>query len=123
MADYSIKIFGVLSKELEYKFKHVLNLPIKKNEFIFFCDYSSYDIPIGFVFTKIRNDKTNQIFDNYKLRLMKVTQEHVIEYDMIPKGHKTLCKFENVDDKLIEPLKNLPSILSWEETENSVTLL
>ncbi|MGN6402137.1 MAG: hypothetical protein ACTHMD_16885 [Flavisolibacter sp.] len=121
MQDIKLDIVGVLSEEKNDEFKNPLQLPVKDDEVVLFCDYSNFDIPIGYKFCKIEDRRTGQIYHETVLHLKNVTQEFASVFDKVPKGFKTICKFKITGAKP-ELIFKLPHITDWYESESSLQL-
>lgn len=121
MKKVSVKVVGIVSANLIIKFKSALSIPdgVKSNEIILFCDYSEFDIPIGYLFRKI--NVSNSYLD-CNIFLKQVTQEFGVPYDSIPKGHKTICKFDLINHVIPDFQNILPVINDWYESEHYIFL-
>ena len=107
-----LKVVGALWDKLYPKFDKVLDcMNAGNNEIILFCDYSEFDIPIGHNFTRIEND-TGDVYSGV-VTLMKVTDGFSLLYESIPKGFKTICKFEVADINQLSRIKKLPIVSDW----------
>src|SRR5688572_32402570 len=104
-----LKILGKAEKNVCELFSEVMsdnrNL---ENEIILFCDYSGFDIPVGYVFKKIIDANSNEF--SGELILKSVSQQFARPFDMVPMGWKTICKFEIKDIFLLEILNSLESL-------------
>jgi|GEM_PF-4536851 hypothetical protein len=108
----SLTILGRLERELSDKFfrKYALE---EKNNCILFCDYSSFDIDRFSKFTRVcKGNRSNIIYEG-QITLIKILQEQLLEYDYIPKGHKTLCCFKFHEDQLPKFVFDIPSARGW----------
>lgn len=89
----------------------------------FFCSYSEYEIPIGFVFTGLRNCKTG-LTVKIKAKLVDVTQQWGLSMDVIPIGFKTISRIEFEDAESVNAVKKqMPIIDSWENTDFKFELI
>ena len=114
-----LRIVGVFSKELFHSFKGVFdNSDISNNEWILFCGYSDFDVPLEYTFNSILNDKEEVIFKG-QIILKKVTQQWAEYFDMIPHGYKTICKFE-FKEGIPDAVKKLPVVKSWFESNQYI---
>ncbi|WP_429047370.1 hypothetical protein [Chitinophaga sp. W3I9] len=106
MEKLRIKIIGKLKKELEDNFVEALDChELKSNQIIFFCDYSEFDIPVGYCFTEVvRSDNT---ILNCKVLLVNISQQFFKPFDEIPHGWKTISKFEFVDGVIPDEVQRL----------------
>ena len=93
MEDIKVKVLGRLSNKVLGLYKGVLD--VKENDVVLFCDYSEFDIPVGYCFTRVV--KSDNTILNCKVLLKKVSQQFLKPFDEIPHGWKTICKFEFVD--------------------------
>lgn len=108
-----LEIVGRCNTNIRYKFNHILyENSISENQEILFCDFSEYDIPIGFCFSSILNDNNQQVYKG-KIILCKVSQEFALNFDLIPKGYKTICTFEFTDVKTPSIINKLPKLNDW----------
>lgn len=50
-----LNVRGIMKKDLQKKYAHIVDYQKNKNEAILFCEYSEFDIPIGHatIWTKI----------------------------------------------------------------------
>jgi hypothetical protein len=121
MVKESIKVVGILPEHLYNKFSSIFDPWDKKKAMILFCDYSEYDILAEHIFNEIiaREKAPNSIVS--KILLKKISQEFFRKYDMIPKGHKTICLFEFLDGQIPEIIYKLPVMDGWHQT-NEVSL-
>ena len=115
-----IKVVGILTKNAVYKLSNIFKKINAQNELVLFCMYSEFDIPTGHIFNEIISTDTTT--DNYKsrIKLKKVSQEFGIEYDQIPKGHKTICQFEFLDGSIPDIIYQLPTIDGWFQSDKSL---
>src|SRR6476620_9901797 len=88
------------------------------NEVILFVDFSEFDIPLGHIFSTARDVVTGLNY-NCEIVLKSVSQQFVKEFDAIPHGWKTICKFEIIDDAVFNIIRELPEIESWYDSTNS----
>ncbi len=88
------------------------NESVGRNEVILFCDYSGFDIPIGYVFKEVLDLKTHTKTP-CKIKLSSVTQGIGVQFPSIPKGYKTLCVFKFLNPDKPRFVLNLPKIDSW----------
>lgn len=113
MEKVQLRIMGRPSKGIIDKFKKALDSDVKQGSgIILFCDYSNYDVPIGQIFNVVKDLGGNVLYSG-AISLKKVTQEFLISYDFIPKGHKTICLFEVMDNSIKEILSIIPPIDDW----------
>jgi hypothetical protein len=111
-----LKIVGVLSRKWFPKFNKSLSLDkFAKNEVVLFCDFSSFDIPLGFRFKSIRSPTNVELFRG-DIELTAISQAFAINFDYIPKGHKTLCKFR-FNDQLPLAVSSFPIVEDWYELD------
>ncbi|MFT4155700.1 hypothetical protein [Parafilimonas sp.] len=115
MQKSKLKIVGIASDDLMRKHKIFYSKAITPNEILLFCDYSSIDIPIGYEFNFIENSDWTVLFSG-TIRLKEITQEFMLPYDQIPKGHKSICKFEFINTNVPKLLLDLPTISDWYES-------
>jgi len=106
MEQKKIIIKGRVNKKLN---SNLLNIFNKCNDcFIFFIDYSNYNIPINSIFTKcIIND--NPYVINWTLIL--ITNQNFFQLDSIEEGYKTICGFK-INSK-INLINKIPFMKDW----------
>ena len=111
-----LKVVGILSKKLFLSFGKVLDAnKLENNEIILFCDYSSFDIPVGYIFNTIMDSSGSKCFSG-NILLRNVSQAFALEFDSIPKGHKTICKFQFAEG-IPEVVKKMSVIDDWYESD------
>ena len=114
-----VKVVGIASNKVLSLFKSVLD--IKDNDIALFCSFSEFDIPIGYEFNFIE-DMNGDDISSGKVILEKVSQGYIMPFDMIPRGHKTVCKF-SLPSCCVESLhSSLPIINDWYESNVYVFL-
>lgn len=117
-----IKIIGRLSRGIPLDdYSKILSLDASKQEVILFCDFSEFDIPINQEFTTIRDTQERIIFIG-KVILKKVSQQFTKEFEMIPRGWQTICKFEIVCGDFINLVKIIPLLNNGNNTNDFLTL-
>src|SRR5688572_15151440 len=113
MEKFELKIIGRSVEYLPEKLLNVLSYSQdKQNEILMFCDFSEFDIPTGYVFKDIVDIINEKEFSGY-ITLKNVSQQFALSYDMIPKGHKTICKFEVREKEILTLIKSLPMVEDW----------
>lgn len=90
---------------------------LELNQAVVFCDYSNYEFPVGFIFKTVENS-FKSIFCETQIVLKAVSQEFAVPYDEIPKGHKTICKFELLVNHASEIIGNLPLVNKWYDSDD-----
>lgn len=110
-----IKVVGILSESLNNKFSNIFKPWDKKKDIVLLCDYSEFDILVKHVFNEIIVYEKTPKSIVCKVLLKKISQEFFKEYDMVPKGHKTICLFEFLDGKIPELIYKLPVIEGWHQ--------
>lgn len=110
-----IQVDSRVSSKILVDFKHVLDINQElKGEYVLFCSFSGFDIPIGTIFEKViapgRNNAT--IVPNCRVELVKVSQQYRLPFDIIPMGYKTIAKFR-FSDQVIPFLAELPISNHW----------
>jgi hypothetical protein len=106
-----LKVLGRFPGEYFEKFSGVL-YPVKPaSEIILFCDYSSFEIPIGFSFNEVEDADKNKFSGIIVLKT--VTQASALHFDGVPIGHKTICKFDVNEPALFNVLDKMKMIKSW----------
>jgi hypothetical protein len=113
-----IKILGIISPIVLENFKEILEINNKENEMVFFCDYSEYDFSINFTFNTIVNPYTLSEVTQQKILLKKVAREPGKPLASIPKGFKTICKFEFIQPPIPDLVYNLSHIDNWYDSNN-----
>ncbi|NIG55727.1 hypothetical protein [Chitinophaga sp. Cy-1792] len=111
MENIHVRISGKLSPKVLPLFAEVLgSMKLARNEIIFFCSYSAYDIPAGHCFSEIlNNDKTTKC----RIILKEISQQFFKPFDEIPHGWKTVCKFEFPDGIIPSAVMELPALDGW----------
>jgi len=118
MTDVRIRIEGIASSMVLNKYKHFFIM--NENEIVLLCNFSEFDIPIGHVFTIIEDNNGNEYFVG-SIILEKVTQGFGVPFNMIPQGHKTICKFSFNNYKVPEIIKKrLPVVNNWHESNDFI---
>jgi uncharacterized protein VirK/YbjX len=117
MERVKLNIRGILKEKLIKNYSDVLNYERSHNEKILFCDYSDYDIPLHHTFTSVKIIKSQRLFDTI-IRLKSVTQEYGQPFDLIPKGHKTICNFIFLNENFENVMEYLPIVADWYDSEN-----
>lgn len=109
-----IKVIGRLDKKLYHLFIDGLDLKnLQSNQVILFCDYSSFDIPVNYLFTKILDAQKGESVFDCQITLKSVSQQLLKPFDSIPLGWKTVCKFEVVNDRIPHVINDLPEVKGW----------
>lgn len=109
-------IVGNLDKSLFSDYKETLGCEcLTEGEILSFCDYSKYEIPVGYNFNAIKDWEGNVVF-NGPIVLEKISQEFFKPYYSIPKGHKTICKFKFLGNEIPKDITSLPVIKDWYES-------
>jgi hypothetical protein len=89
------------------------NWPTNSKTCILFVDYSDYDIPIGAKFSLFSTDEQGREIYKIDGELLQVTQSFLKPFDLIPKGHKTICEIK-LDAPSLNLLRSkLPIVDSW----------
>jgi len=104
----SLQIVGVISEDLLKRFASIVNYKENKNQVVLFCRYSESNIPIGFIFRKIQDVDSGEIFA-IEATLKGISQQLRIPWEEVPMGWKTICNFEfkNNIPKVVSELKRL----------------
>ncbi|QJB35666.1 hypothetical protein HF329_31985 [Chitinophaga oryzae] len=113
MAGEVLKILGRASDSIRAKYMQVFN--IDKNDVLLFCDFSEFDIPLGTVFTVIE-DMEGSKYTVEEAVLKSVSQGFFLPFDMVPRGHKTICLFSFLAGPP-EIIQRLPVISDWYESK------
>ncbi|MFY0256492.1 hypothetical protein ACDQ55_21365 [Chitinophaga sp. 30R24] len=109
MEDIKVKVLGRLSNKMFNLYKDVLD--VKENDVVFFCDYSEFDIPVGYCFTGVV--KSDNTILGCKIRLKSVSQQFLKLFDEIPHGWKTIGNFEFIDGIIPDEVQMLPLLDDW----------
>lgn len=113
-----LKVWGLLLKKSVPLFDKILRINENNFEIAAFCDFSEFDIHLNYNFQKISTHEGNTIY-NGRYILKKVTQDFLIEYDSIPKGHKSICKFQFVDKDGFDLIKStIPEISDRDNSDS-----
>jgi len=91
VAKEKLKILGRASDSVRALYS--VRLGIGEREVLLFCDFSEFDIPIGTVFTIVKDMEGDEHLIG-EVTLKSVSQGFLLPFDMIPKGHNTLCAFD-----------------------------
>jgi hypothetical protein len=113
MSTQIIKILGIASQSIIKDFAKVLNITNKQNEIVVFCDYSEYEIPLDTTFNIIKDPIHDLSIEDQNFTLKNVTQQYHKPFTSIPKGHKTICRFEFNSGRVPPIVLNLPIIRDW----------
>lgn len=112
-----VKISGIVSQTaLKLVSKGLTRSRDKKVSIDMFCEYSEYEIPIGTEFNYLKDIKHNT-FLKLKAVLIDVTQSWGLSFDTIPKGHKTISRFEFTEIDLNIITDKIPIIDTWSFAE------
>jgi len=114
-----IKVVGILTKNAVYKLSNVFNEINTQKEIVLLCLYSEFDISTGHIFNEIISTDSK---DHYqcRIKLKKVSQEFGIEYDLVMRGHKTICQFEFLNGSIPDIIYQLPTIEGWHQSDKSL---
>jgi hypothetical protein len=120
--DKRLRVLGKVDLSLLSKF---LNEEVREenNAIWSFVDFSSYDVPLGFEFEFFRDEKSNSLIDNFKIRLERVYDSfgHNLE-NGIPRGFKTICKLVFYPEIPLK-FKKLPVLKGWHPTKEAILLI
>ena len=72
-------------------------------------------MPLEYEFKFIESSDGIILFSG-TIKLKEITQEFILPFDQIPKGYKTLCRFEFVDMDIPKQIFSLPIINNWHES-------
>jgi hypothetical protein len=117
MEQLSLRIRGILSEDLLGIYSKLVGYKKGMLQIVLFCDYSDFDIPIGYTFSQIV-DLRNGSKTSSMIQLKGVSQQFGFVFDSVPKGHKTICNFEFIQSPMPEIIKSLPRISNWHESKN-----
>ena len=110
---YDIVILGIVSaKSNELVAKGFKRHFDESSSFCLFCDYASYDIPIGAEFDCLVNLQTQKDYA-INATLIDVTQQMAISFDAIPNGWKTVSRFMFSQKDLNLIKSEMPVIDVW----------
>ena len=109
---------GRVSKKIQNKLSKTIQRNFDATGTIFlFCDYSSFEVPLGKVFNYIINNSEKEVLET-GMELIYITQEFLRPYDSVPIGHKTICQFK-VDRKTsIYITEKFPILDTWKPFSN-----
>lgn len=99
-----IQITGLVSKEHSEKLK----ISLMDNCIACFVDYSSYDIPIQYVFKSAKYKDSIKMYSG-DFQVVYITQQFGISWNNIPKGWKTVCVIRMNSLAAICRLKEVPT--------------
>ncbi len=77
-----------------------------------FCDFSKYDIPVGYFFSKVF-DSSKVVVYSGTIELVAVTQQYLQPLELVPSGWKTICTFCFDDEGRGYPFDKLKKISDW----------
>jgi hypothetical protein len=116
-----LRVVGTLPRKWFPKYDKALTLDkYEKKDSVLFCDFSNFDIPLGFCFKAIRNMTGDELFRG-DIELMSVSQAFAIAFDYIPKGHKTICRFR-FKTGIPDIISSLPTVEDWYELNTFLNL-
>jgi hypothetical protein len=96
----------------------------KKNCEWFFVDYASDNFKLDETFDIFLSDGNlgNNWNHEYKIKLIRIIDEFGREQDSIPRGYKTVCRFE-FSPHVPSIIKKIPLRFGWEDSENGIYLM
>jgi len=94
---------------------------VKENAIWLFAGYSFSGNKIGDSFDIFIRESDQSWNHDYKIKLQTVYDEFGRTYASIPDGYKTICLFE-CNPSIPPMIKKLPSLKTWEVTNNSIFL-
>lgn len=115
----TLKILGSANTNVIEKYTNILNYKENDMQVILFCDYSTYDIPKGYIFNHLM-DPLSQNNISCKAKLKDISQEFGIPFDSVPKGYKTICNFKFSGINIPKMIMELPIINDWYESNESL---
>lgn len=120
MRNLKIQVLGKVSPTALAPFSSLFNTnTINNYDYVAFCGYSEFDIPVGHMFSTIKGGEDGEILIlNCRIRLETVTQQFAFSDESIPYGWKTICKFSFVDGVIPEIVCSLPILDSWFESSH-----
>ncbi|SEM30932.1 hypothetical protein SAMN04488505_10416 [Chitinophaga rupis] len=118
MAKEKLKILGRASDSV--RAMYLVRLGIGEREVLLFCDFSEFDIPIGAVFTIVKDMEGDEHLIG-EVTLKSVTQGFFLPFDMVPAGHKTLCAFD-LGKEQPKIIQRLSAISDWYESKEYLIL-
>lgn len=117
-----IKILGRLHANHEKLFQKKSIFTTKGvNDAILVCDYSPYDVSIGHTFYEML-DVDKKTLAAGQITLREVSQNYLKRFDCIPKGHKTVCRFE-LEETMMSIVMQLPVIDGWDDKHSTSVYL
>ncbi|MDF2188606.1 hypothetical protein [Paraflavitalea sp. CAU 1676] len=118
----SIRISGQIGLEAHEAIRNVPGFEqVSFNEMIVYCDYSDYEIPVGYVFRKVISS-TGQVIP-CTVQLVAVTQQFAKPMDGIPRGWKSICKLSIQHSTVPALLANIPVSEDWHnQTDQQIML-
>jgi hypothetical protein len=117
-----LKVVGIMSNNLLFTFGKLLSFDGKSiDEVVLFCDYSSFDVPIGYSFKTIQDSNASILYSGSMI-LVSVTQAYAIAYDSIPKGDKTICMFKFPNTNVPNIIYTLPIVTGWYSSDKCLFL-
>ena len=90
-------------------------------EVVVLCELWLCDIPLGYGFSRIE-DVDGQVVFKGLVVLKKLTQQFVLPFDALPKGWKTICKFELAGKWVPKAIRSLPAASYWVNEATSLVL-
>lgn len=118
MTKDKLKLLGRASNSVQAKYMQKFEM--HENDVLFFCDFSEFDISLGTVFTTVEDMEGSEYFIG-KAVLKSVSQGFFLPFDMIPKGHKTICVFDFLSDPPAV-IQRLAVIDDWYESREYLIL-
>lgn len=118
-----IDILGMLrSGEVFEKFSKILSLDISSKQVLLFCDFSEFNIPIGQEFNLMKDIKNDIVFKG-KFILKGISQQFEKQFDEIPIGWQTICKFEIIEGDFTKFLNYVPASDDWDVKNTALSLI
>jgi len=120
----NLKILGKVSKatieSLDYRFNNTeskatiesLDYRFNNTDLVFFVDFSNYTIPVGTIFSRIKNG------DGGFAKIIRITQQYGKDFKEIPKGWKTIVELETDS----EVLKKMDELDYWYSIDTPITI-
>lgn len=96
-----------------------LGVTLEANEGLFFVDYADFDVRLGTLFPRFKAELGE--LRECKLILKHIVQAQGLSWQVIPAGHKTVCKFGGINSCPL--LQQLPVTDNWQLNENSFIIL
>lgn len=120
MDNFFVQLQGVASNIVLQRIRHQAKFVIEENNkytSFLFLNYSNFDIPVGSEFLYFIELNEDETIISIAAKIRLVTQEYLLPFDYIPKGHKTLCSISFDKAGFEQVTSSVPVVDSWQDSE------